>query len=491
MEKPSLLTFVLNEYIFDLGCFIVSNKIAELCIIFIDNIMYPKSWIIPRSFKSYCSLASLSIFLSTISPAEVRAQQPHKISLAEALSIAKANNQVILKSHINKELSEDNITETKNLRLPEIDLHGLYSRITNLTEFKGGFLQDKAVTKTIPEIYDISSSFRMPIYEGNKINNTIKKAKYENEIAILNVEKTENDIQLGVAVTFLEVYKMTKLQEIIEESIKEEQERLKEVKAFNAHGTVTKNEVLRAELQLSDRELNALTNKKNMSIALFELKTLLQLPEDKEIIIDTTAVLESKAMLSEYNYYLEKTMKNEPMQIASQEIEIRKAERDIVKSNYYPKISFFGNYNLRYPNYMFFPPSPYLYSLGQVGIELTYNLSGLYKNKSRVKSADLKIAAQQTELEIIKNEEKNRLFKNYTLHQEITDKLPVADKALELAIENYRIVKLKYLNQLVLVTEMVDADNALLQARYNKIALSIDAVVKRYELLHTAGILNK
>lgn len=453
--------------------------------------MYPKSWIIPRSFKSYCSLASLSIFLSTTSPAEVRAQQPHKISLAEALSIAKVNNQVILKSHINKELSEDNITETKNLRLPEIDLHGLYSRITNLTEFKGGFLQDKSVTKTIPEIYDISSSFRMPIYEGNKINNTIKKAKYENEIAILNVEKTENDIQLGVAVTFLEVYKMTKLQEIIEESIKEEQERLKEVKAFNAHGAVTKNEVLRAELQLSDRELNALTNKKNMSIALFELKTLLQLPEDEEIIIDTTAVLESKAMLSEYNYYLEKTMKNEPMQIAGQEIEIRKAEKDIVKSNYYPKISFFGNYNLRYPNYMFFPPSPYLYSLGQVGIELTYNLSGLYKNKSRVKSADLKIAAQQTELEIIKNEEKNKLFKNYTQHQEITDKLPVADKALELAIENYRIVKLKYLNQLVLVTEMVDADNALLQARYNKIALSIDAVVKRYELLHTAGILNK
>lgn len=453
--------------------------------------MYPKSWIIPRSLKSYCSLASLSIFISIIWPAELRAQQPHKISLAEALTIAKANNQVILKSHINKELSEDNIIETKNLRLPEIDLHGLYSRITNLTEFKGGFLQDKAVTKTIPEIYDISSSFRMPIYEGNKINTAIKKAKYEREIAILTIEKTENDIQLGVAITFLEVYRMIKLQEIIEESIKEEKERLKEVKAFNTHGTVTKNEILRAELQLSDRELNALTNKKNMSIALFELKTLLQLPEEEEIVIDTTAVLESNAMLSEYNYYLEKTMKSERMQIAGQEIEIRKAERDIVKSNYYPKISFFGNYNLRYPNYMFFPPSPYLYSLGQVGIELTYNLSGLYKNKSRVKSADLKIAAQQTELEIIRNEEKNRLFKNYTQHQEITDKIPVADKALELAIENYRIVKLKYLNQLVLVTEMVDADNALLQAKYNKIALSIDAVVKRYELLHTAGILNK
>lgn len=472
---------------FDLGRFMVSHKMIELCIIFIDNIMYPKKW--SSNSKSYFSLAL--VFLFTVCPTKLKAQETLKISLQEALSIAKENNQIIQKFRINKDLSEDNITETKNLRLPEIDLHGLYSRITNLTEFKGGFLQDKAITKTIPEIYDISSSFRMPIYEGNRINNTIKKARYESEIAILNVEKAENDIQLGVAVAFLEIYRMVKLQEIIEESIKEEQERLKEVKAFNKYGTVTKNEVLRAELQLSDRELNALTNKKNMSIALFELKTLLQLPEYQEILIDTTAVLESQEILSEYKYYLDKTMKNEHMQIASQEIEIKKIEKDIVKSNYYPKISFFGNYSLKYPNYMFFPPNPYLYSLGQVGVELTYNLSGLYKNKSRVKSVELKIAAQATELEIVKNEEKNRLFKNYTQHQEITDKLPVADKALELAIENYRIVKLKYLNQLVLVTEMVDADNALLQAKYNKIALSIDAVVKHYELLHTAGILNK
>jgi hypothetical protein len=37
---------------------------------------------------------------------------------------------------------------------------------------------------------------------------------------------------------------------------------------------------------------------------------------------------------------------------------------------------------------------------------------------------------------------------------------------------------------------MVDADNALLQAKYNKIATRIDAEMKHYELLHTAGLLN-
>ena len=91
--------------------------------------------------------------------------------------------------------------------------------------------------------------------------------------------------------------------------------------------------------------------------------------------------------------------------------------------------------------------------------------------------------------EIVKDEIQDKLFKDHTQYQEILEKFVVVDKALDLANENYRIVKLKYLNQLVLITEMVDADNALLQAKYNKISTRLDAILKHYELLHTAGIM--
>ena len=85
----------------------------------------------------------------------------------------------------------------------------------------------------------------------------------------------------------------------------------------------------------------------------------------------------------------------------------------------------------------------------------------------------------------------DKVFKEYTQYHEILDRLPVTDKALELAEENYRIVKLKYLNQLVLITEMIDADNTLLEARFKKIATRIDAAMKYYELLHTADMLHE
>ncbi|MEL1252823.1 TolC family protein [Flavobacterium sp. DGU38] len=442
------------------------------------------------NLKEDCFPRSFWLLIIVLTFSSLQAQEIRTVSLQEAMKLAKENNKKILKSQLEITLAEQNIKERKDLRLPDVELNGMYSRITNITEFKGdGFLNGKEVTKAIPEIYEVNSTFKMPIYAGNKINNAIKIANQENEIAKIKSEKTENDIELEVVANYLSIYKMMQLQKIFEENIKEEKSRLKEVQSLQKHGTVTKNEVIRAELQLSDRELNALTNSKNIKIALHDLKTLIQIPENEEIAIDTTASLDEMNGVDPYDFYLNKAFQNEEMRIASQELDISKTELKLAKGNYLPSVHFFGNYGFYYPNYKFFPPNPYLYTLGQVGIEARFDLSALYKNKTKVARANTKINMQQIQSEIIKDEIQDQLYKEHTQYREILEKFVVVDKALDLAEENYRIVKLKYLNQLVLITEMVDADNALLQAKYNKISTRLDAVLKHYEMMHTAGIM--
>ncbi|WP_264532011.1 TolC family protein [Flavobacterium sp. N502540] len=437
-----------------------------------------------------CFPKILLLFLLVLAFNGIKAQEVHSVSLKEALKLAKENNKKILRSQLEVTLSEQNIKERKELRLPDVQLSGMYSRITNITEFKGnGFLNGKEVTKAIPELYEVNSAFKMPIYAGNKINNAIKIANQESEIAKIKTEKVENDVELEVVANYLAIYKMMELQKIFEENIKEEKSRLREVQSLRKHGAVTKNEVIRAELQLSDRELNALTNSKNIKIALHDLKTLIQLPENEEIAIDTAANLDEMNGLDPYDFYLNKALNNEEMRIASQELNISKTELKLVKGNYLPTVHFFGNYGFYYPNYKFFPPNPYLYTLGQVGVEAAFDLSSLYKNKTKMDQANTKIKWQEMQSEILKDEIQDRLFKEHTQYQEILEKFVVVDKALDLADENYRIVKLKYMNQLVLITEMVDADNALLQAKYNKVATRLDAILKHYELLRTAGML--
>ncbi len=419
----------------------------------------------------------------------VSGQQTIKLSVSQALKIASENNKVIQKSKLQEQVSILEVKEKKQLRLPEIDFHASYSRITNLTEFQKGMFSDKKVTHTIPEMYDLKTTSRTPIYMGSKIRNSIKKAEQESEMASIAVEKTENDIHIEVVASYLGIYKLMELQKIIEENIKEQEDRLKEVMSFRAHGTVKKDEVLRAELQLSDMELALMKNKKNIAIATFELQTLLQLPEEDRLELDTTNLIATNSLLEPYAFYVKATLQNEEMRITEKELEEAKTEQKIIKGNYLPTISFFTSYAFNYPNYMFFPPDPYLYTLGQVGVEATFSLSNLYKNKTKMQIANKKIEVQETQKEVVRNEMMDKVFKQYTQYQEITDQFPVNQKAVTLAAESYRIIKVKYLNHLILVTDMLDADNALLTAKYNVVSTQIDATMKYYELLYTAGIL--
>ena len=204
-----------------------------------DSFMLPKKPIcLKESF--YKKMILLFILLGF---SNLKAQQNNVISLQEALKIAKENNISIQKSQLEIQLSEENIKENKELRLPDVEISGVYSRITNLTEFKDGFLKGKDVVHTIPEIYDVKTDFKMPIYAGNKINNAIEMARQQSKIAQVQKEKVVNDVQLEVIATYLGIYKLMELQKIIDENIKEEHNRLKEVQSLQKYGTLTKNEV--------------------------------------------------------------------------------------------------------------------------------------------------------------------------------------------------------------------------------------------------------
>jgi len=433
-----------------------------------------------RSFAAFIVLFGVST--------PILAQNPQQLSLEQAIQLVSGQNTLLHQARINQKIKEEEIREKKEQHLPEMDFHASYARITNLTEFKNGF-KEKTVTQTIPEWADLIASARLPIYAGGAIKQSIKKAKQENQIALLQVEKVGNDVKIEVIANFLGIFKLMELQKLLKENIIEEKDRLHEVKQFRKHGTVTNNEVLRAELQLSNTQLKLMSNQRNIDVAQHDLQTLLRLPEGEPLSLDTSNLLAHRLSVGKYESYMEMALQKEELRISAQKEAISITERSIVKSNYYPKIALFGSYGANYPNYMFFPPNPYVYTLGKIGVEATWSLSNLYKNKTRMHIANQKIEAEKAEMELLEEEISDRVFARYSQFLEVLDKLPVTEKAQIQAAENYRIVKLKYLNQLALITDMIDADNSLLEAKFNVVSTRIDTLMKHYELRYAAGLL--
>ena len=58
-----------------------------------------------------------------------------------------------------------------------------------------------------------------------------------------------------------------------------------------------------------------------------------------------------------------------------------------------------------------------------------------------------------------------------------------------LAEENYKIIEKKYLNQLALITEMLDASNSKLEAELQYVNSEINILQAYYNVLKTVGTL--
>lgn len=410
------------------------------------------------------------------------------LGLQQAIEIGLKNNKNIQISHLKQEMSVTNEKDLKMEKLPDIEFHTSYNQVTNLFQYQDGVFNKPTKYDAINGMYDFTLSASIPVYMGGKIKNTEKKAAIDTEISTLKTHLDERQLKMEVITAFLQIHHLKEQQSLINDKMKEDSVNIKQVKALKANGVVTVNEVLRTSLQLSNHKMSWTELDNDIQIAEHKLKTILSLPEQQEMHVDTEDLISDKAAIPYIEELTETALnKNESVEITHKNLSLKELDQKITKANYLPKVVAGGEYFLKYPNMMFFPPEPYAYRLGMIGLNLTYPIENLYKNKYKMQEARENI--DLAKLQIEENEEKVRhtVYEAYKKFEETDQKVKIAEEAINQAKENYRIVRTKYVNKLSLITELIDADNTYLEAESNLISVKINRQLKYYQLQYTIG----
>ncbi|RXM51104.1 MULTISPECIES: TolC family protein [unclassified Chryseobacterium] len=410
------------------------------------------------------------------------------LGLQQAIEIGLKNNKSIQISHLKQEMSVTKEKDLKMEKLPDIEFHTSYNQVTNLFQYQDGVFNKPTKYDAINGMYDFTLSASIPVYMGGKIKNTEKKAAIDSEISTLKTHLDERQLTMEVITAFLQIHHLKEQQHLINDKMKEDSVNIKQVKALKANGVVTVNEVLRTSLQLSNHKMSWTELDNDIQIAEHKLKTLLSLPEQQEMHVDTQDLISDKAAIPYVDELTETALnKNESVEITHRNLSLKQLDQKIIKANYLPKVTAGGEYFLKYPNMMFFPPEPYAYRLGMIGLNLTYPIENLYKNKYKMQEARENI--DLAKLQIEENEEKVRhnVYEAYKKFEETDQKVKIAEEAIDQAKENYRIVRTKYANKLSLITELIDADNTYLEAESNLISVKINRQLKYYQLQYTIG----
>ncbi|RLJ32792.1 outer membrane protein TolC [Chryseobacterium sp. 7] len=410
------------------------------------------------------------------------------LGLQQAVEIGLKNNKNIQISHLKNEMSVTKEKDLKMEKLPDIEFHTSYNQVTNLFQHQNGVFNKATKYDVINGMYDFTLSASIPVYMGGKIKNTEKKAAIDTEISALKTHLDERQLKMAIITAFLQIHHLKEQQSLINDKMKEDSVNIKQVKALKANGVVTVNEVLRTSLQLSNHKMSWTELDNNIQIAEHKLKTILSLPESQEMHVNTEDLISDNASIPYINDLTETAlMKNESVDITHKNLSLKELDQKITKANYLPKITAGGEYFLKYPNMMFFPPEPYAYRLGMVGVNLTYPIENLYKNKYRMQEARENIDLAKLQIEENEENVRHNVYEAYKKFEETDQKVKIAEEAINQAKENYRIVRTKYANKLSLITELIDADNTYLEAESNLISVKINRQLKYYQLQYTIG----
>ncbi|WP_164735537.1 TolC family protein [Pseudoflavitalea rhizosphaerae] len=451
-----------------------------------NTIKTMKSFSIGRLLKPGVCIVLLSASLDVL-----QAQTGHNATLSltlnDAIRHAKNSNKLVGVLKTEQAANGLDLEDARMGVLPRVHSNASYQRYTNVTVFDGVWSDPKGIPKPpVPDAGALSLEAGFNLYAGGRQRAVITDMQHKHELASINTKEQESNIGLQVALQYLDLIRLYFQEQLITDQIERAKTRAKNISSFYTNGKVTKSDLLRAEVQLSNVLLNEIANKNDYLVSNQRLNTLLNIdPYTKIIPSDTVSLnlqdsLELAALLKDYSstFSILKAQKN---------IELQENRTKLAKSFNLPAVSLFAGYGFNYPNTMIFPPVAQTIAVGTAGVKITYEISSLYHNKHRVRSSRLREAALKDQKGWIEDNVKQEAQALAIKYNEAMNRLTVIKKSIEQAEINYNIQNTKYVNQLTLLTDLLEADNLYQETQFNYIQANIAALSIYYRLLFITG----
>ncbi|WP_294273284.1 TolC family protein [uncultured Chryseobacterium sp.] len=425
--------------------------------------------------------------MAAVFPALFFSQEIRQMTAEEVAQLAVQNHQQLKVSAQNINIARQNTEVVKLQKLPTITASTSQFYLGNAVAID----KDFSNTTTI-QMPHYGSSYAVQatqlIFKGGLVNKSIELAGLREQLSELDLEKNKQDVKFLVISNYLDVYKIVNQQEVFRNNKKLAQERLKNVQKFYQQGMVTRNEVIRGELAIKNLDQGILTLVNNRKILNYNLSIALGLPEDTQIV--PVENLENKEAGIGMDYYMTLAHDSNPvMKSAKTNIEVADKNIDIIKTDKMPTIAGFGGYSLQKPITTRNPVLD-MYSGGwQTGVSLTYNIDNLYKTKERMKLGELQKNQAYDAMTLTQQNIDMAVNAAYVKYQESIQQADILNEAKKLAEENYKITEAKYLNQLAVQAEMIDAQNQKLQSELDFANAEINVLYQYYNLLKTTGTL--
>ena len=444
-----------------------------------------------KTWRSVCGAGVLVACGATMAVAQTA---PVNLSLEDALARGKATAPRLAEAAARQEAAAATVTSRQALRLPSLTASAGYQRTNHVDEYgipqPGGGI--KVLFPDIPNNYRGRADAAMPLYTGGRVESLVSAAQADKLAADADFKTAGAEVALDVARAYWNLVTAEEAVRVVEQGLVRMDAYVSDVKARVDAGMLPPNDSLSAQAQRARQSVALIQARNAAAIAQSDLCRLVGL--DLDTTIKPTASLmmpipsaASMAGLPITALTGQARVGRTERDALTRRAEAARATGDAAKAGLRPQVSLTGGIEASRPNARIVPRVDAFHSSWEAGIGVSWQLFDGGKGKADRAAA----TAQATALE--RRRDDFDAILGVELRQRRGDveagqaALAASADAVTAATEARRVISERFKAGVATSTEVLDAENALLEAELERTRLAASLRLSEARLLRAVG----
>ena len=444
-------------------------------------------------------LGALAVMMAVGASCCVPVCAQQRMSLQSLYDLADQQNQRIKVSEAALKAAEEGVASAKSAMLPSVELSVQGSYTGNAFMMSRGFSTSGTTEYIVPGLgpqqvengkqptphwgNSFTAQATQVIYAGGAIRSGIEMAKLGQRIAELDVEKNRQEVRFLLTGHYLDLYQLQNQLQVIAKNIELTEKVIAQMKARRAQGTVLKNDITRYELQRQSLLLAKTQVDDAQKIIRHQIATTIHLPEGEDFQVEELSY-DDAALRHDEEALWQQTASDHNIDIRQASLASSLTEQKLrnTRAASLPSVAVVAENNLFGPYTSDLIPKDANVNAWFIGIGVKYNLSSLWKNKHDIRKAQHEHVEARERVLLAREGVENGVQASYTQLLTSSVEVHTQEKQVELADENYSVVRNRYANDLALLTDMLDASNTKLSAEMALVNARIQMLYNYYKL---------
>ena len=234
-------------------------------------------------------LTALACALITAAPLSAQRPDTLRLSIHEAVSRALTSSDEVRLSAAQVDVADAQVGAARANGLPQLRINSTYSHA-----YQNARAQAIGTVFNQPNTYNVTASLSQTVFQGGKIVRATRAASDVRAASRQDEEEERSQLTVQVQRAYLNVLFTARVAAIQDTNVALAQSRLEQTEQLEKAGRAARYDVLRARVERTNLEPQAIQARNDRDLAVLELKRLLNIPIDQPL--ELTSTLDARAV---------------------------------------------------------------------------------------------------------------------------------------------------------------------------------------------------